>query len=234
MKSRFTTILALSVLSFLSACSLENSGDSAIPWAAVSVYALSPDAPGLVFRLDNNLIASNVPFGSYTMYNQVENNNTSLQVKAVNSDEAILDTMILTHQANYYSVFLIDSFQKMKTLVLNDNLLAERQDTIGIRLLTFSPDAPALDIKGVSERGEATIEWGNRQFLISANDSSNVFQPAKAGNYQFVVIEHDSQRTIATFPDIDLSKSGNYTVMIKGYYQSAFGGTGLQLGVRHH
>ena len=229
----FMTFLSLVVLS---SCTLESSDtDGSQPYAAVSVYALSPDAPYLNVFLNQNTIAANVPFGSYTLYNQVLAGTTTINAQVAGGASTIVNTSFPTSEGKYYSVFLVDSFSSVKAVTISDNLQPVTGDSIRIRFFNFSPDAPAVDMVSSTDSSNKKVMWANRSFTDSANsDSINNFIYASTGSYTFSVVKSNSTDTLATFARTDLTKAGNYTLFLKGFYTNSTGDTTISLGIRPH
>ncbi len=236
MKDWLISILVACSLTVFGACTLEKTGTDSQPFAAVSIYALSPDAAYLDILLNQNNIATNIPFGSYTMYNQVASGSANVKVRpSLGNSAFIKDTTFSVEEGNYYSVFLIDSVEHLTTVTVQDNLAITGRDTVRLRFLNFSPDAPAVDVYARTETTSPFLIWGNRQFTDNAsNDTINTFLTAAAGSYILSMVKSGSTDTLVSFKDVDLTSSGNFTLLLKGFYKNSIGDTTLKLGVRRH
>ena len=209
---------------------------TAMPSALVSVYALSPDAPDLNIFLNDANIAASLPFGSYTLYNGVASGTAALKAQTASQNVAI-DSSFPVTAGNYYSVFLVDSFHKIKPVFLEDNFVAPPTDsTAYFRFFNFSPGAPAVTI--IYSNADTALYktvWQNRSFTTVMADSVTQFIQTKTGSYNFVVLKSNSTDTLAKFAGKDLTTAGDYTLLLEGMFTSADGtDTTLQLGIRLH
>ncbi len=221
-------------LCFSCGCSLDkSSGIDNQPSGFISVYTLSPDAPGFNVFLNGNNVATGVPFGSYTLYSAVTPGSTTVRLQT-GSQEVTIDTSIMISAGSYYSIFLTDSFKRIKPAFITDKL-NPATDSVSLRFFNFSPDAPPVDIYSYSDSSNHKTIWKNRSFQDQiTTDSINTFTGAKRGTYNFFVIKSGSIDTLAKFTGKTLTVAGNYTLFLEGNYKAPNGDTTLQLGVRLH
>ena len=237
MMNRTGGFILIMFLFFISACNKDNSSSSNGPFASVSVYALSPDAPGFNLFINGANYATNIPFGSYTLYNPVAPGNAAVRMQTIAGNIAV-DTTITTSEGNNYSLFLVDSLSSIKSSFLQDNLTAPATDTsVGLRFFTFSPDAPAVDVHVLLADSSQQVWWQNRKFTDdAASDSINKFVSKPAGIYSFYILKSNSNKdTLATFTRRSFTTSANYTLLLEGMFTNADkSDTTLQLGIRKH
>lgn len=235
--NRVSGFLLMSLLLFVSACNKDESGSSNAPSALVSMYALSPDAPNLNLFISGTNVATSIPFGSYTLYNQVAPGNTAVRVQTTAGAIAV-DTIVTTSEGSYYSLFLIDSLNSLKSVFLHDSLSTPATDTtVRLRFFTFSPDAPAVDIHVSSaDSSLQQVWWQNRKFTDNAaSDSINTFISKPAGTYNFYILKNSSKDTLITFKNKSFTNSASYTLLLEGKFTNADkSDTTLQFGIRRH
>ena len=233
--NRFLSFLLGSTLLFASGCSLKSSDDNTQPSALVSLYALSPSTPVMNLFVNDANIATNIPFGSYTLYNQATAGDTRIRVQTPALNPAH-EGVFTTTAGSYYSVFLIDANggTSLKSLVVQDNFGAVN-DSVHLRFFNFSPDAPAVDIYSYSDSSNHKTIWQNRVYdSFPPPGSGNAFTTVKTGNYNFYAIKSGTNDTLAKFTGKNLTVPGYYTLLLEGKYKSSAGDTTLQLGIRMH
>jgi hypothetical protein len=121
----------------------------------------------------------------------------------------------------YYSLFLIDSVNKLQTTYISDSILkAPGADSVKLRFFHFSPNTPALDL---AESGGGPVLFSNRMFNdVKLTPSYADFSYLPSGTYNFEIRLAGTSTVIATMPSVTLSGGKIYTLFAKGF----FGGTG--------
>ncbi len=232
---RFFSFLFCGGVFLLSGCSLNSSDGNTQPSALVSIYALSPATSAMNLFVNDANIATSVPFGSYTLYNQVAAGETRLRVQTATLNPAYEATFSIT-AGNYYSLFLIDSNRtSLRSLLVRDNL-ANPGDSVYLRFFNFSPDAPAVDIYSYSDSTNHTTIWKNRSYdSLPPTSAINTFTAFKRGTYNFYILKSNSTTndTLAKFIGRNLTAAGYYTLLLDGNFKSG-NDTTLQFGIRQH
>lgn len=130
-------------------------------YATINVFNMSPDAPGFNVQDDTTIIGSYVlQYAANTGYLQVEAGSRNIVMTTYRLDSA--DTVAYKVPVNLaadrsFSLFLIDSFSKKSSLLVNDRLDTLARDKSHIRFINLCPD---------------TLR---RADLVLASDSSVVF-----------------------------------------------------------
>ncbi len=232
--NRFLSFLSFGFFFFLSGCSLNSSSESTQPSAAISVYALSPETSDLNIFVNGANISTAIPFGSYTLYNQVTAGNTQLKAQTFSQDK-VLTTNFTTIAGQYYSVFLIDSgTNQIKSLVVNDNFGAVN-DSIHLRFFNFAHGAPAIDLSYYADSATYITAWKNRGYdSLSPTSATNTFIATHTGTYNFYAVRSGTTDTLARIISKNLTTAGFYTLLLEGKYQPSAGDTTLQMGIRLH
>ncbi len=237
MINRFLPFLLFCFFFSIYGCSTSKQSGNTGPYAAISVYALSPDAPQLNVFINDANTATSLPFGSFTIYNPVTPGNASITAQTA-SQHVVVTTNFTTIAGNYYSLFFIDTFSKINPVYVQDNL-GTATDTLYLRFFNFSPDAPAVDIYSYSDSSNHTTLWKNRSINNDVtNDSINKFVGSKLGTYFFYAIRSGSTDTLAKFTGNNLINAGYYTLLLEGKFRaitdSSTYDTTLQLSIRPH
>lgn len=130
-------------------------------YASINVFHMSPDAPGFNVQDDTSIIGQYVlQYGANSGYLKVEAGNRNMVMTTYRLDS--VDTVAYKVPVNLaadrsFSLFLIDSFSKKSTLLVNDRLDTLSRDRSHFRFINLCPD---------------TLR---RADLVLASDSSVVF-----------------------------------------------------------
>src|SRR4051794_9089921 len=117
MKKLTRVVVAFATIIFASC--LKNDG-SVNPRAGVLVDLLSPDAKNTTIELNGNAIGSNVSYGSVpNYYNQVNAGSSNIMVANI-ALSPLLNNNFTTEPGKFYSLFLVDSASRMKSIIVTD------------------------------------------------------------------------------------------------------------------
>ncbi len=189
-------------------------------FAKIKVIHASPNAPGVDLLVDNvkvNPTALNYP--SSTEYLSVKSGARNIKVNVTGtSDTRINETPNLDVNKNY-SIFAIDSVDKLSPLVLVDDLTSPAAGKAHVRFIHLSPNAPAVDIAITN----STVLFPNTIFK-----GDKPFTPLNAGTYNLEVrvagTVPPATPAVLLLPNITLTAGKIYTVFAKGF----LGGIGAQ------
>ncbi len=223
----------------MNSCKVDKGSTDSQPAALISVWALSPDAPKINVFVNGANTATDLPFGSYTLYYPSTAGKTTF-VAQTTGGQMLIDTSITTTANNNYSLFLIDTLSKIKPVFIKD-ILGTATDTLYLRFFNFSPDAPAVDIYSYSDSTNHKTLWQNRSIGNDiSNNSINTFIGSKVGTYNFYAIRSGTTDTLARFTQKSLTTAGYYTLFLENKWRvpktdtiNLFDTT-LQLGIRLH
>lgn len=183
-------IYTLSFLIFLfSLTSCENEDNYYYTYNPNSAFGIianaSPSSGDLFFYADNNAINnSGLNYTDANGYNNFYTGNRVLTLKNSNGN-AITSTNINLHQGDFFSVFAVNTFDKIELISYNDKLkLPSSANKSMIRFINLSPDAPAINIlnnstflgtnlpfKTASDFIE--LESGSKQIIINSSTTGN-------------------------------------------------------------
>lgn len=189
---------------------------------------LSPDAPAVDFRLNNQAVATTVNYsttvGTVTYnfpYFTTSPGNASINFNVTGSTTNSLVSVtkdIAEDQA--YSAFLIDSSKKAKLAFVNDNLEEPTAGKVKIRFFHFSGNAPAVD---VTAGATGPIVFSNRSFNDQeGNEAKQEFIEIDPGIYTFVFKLTGTNTAAYTTSALNLLPDRIYTLAARGFV----GGTG--------
>jgi hypothetical protein len=227
MLSKFLNkILFLAFLSITFSACLKKDPIASI--AQVLLVPLSPNATAVDFSINGNIVATGVGFSTtvgtvrYTLpYYTIEpkvgstiayNNNGFPTAKASVTKD-------LTDES-VYSTFLIDSANKIKAVIVNDDLTETTPGKVKIRFFHFSPNTVPLD---VVIQGATNKLFTARSFNDQAtNTSFERFIEIDPGKYTFLFNDASTGATLYTTSAQDLFTDRIYTIAARGFT----GGTG--------
>ena len=215
---KFFSLLALPVI--FVACDKDDDNNDMSKSNVMLVHA-SPNAPNVDVRINNNTALTNVAYPNNSNYLEVNSGSTNIKVAPTGTTTNVIDATVNLEANKNYSVFAIDSVNKIKPAVVNDDLSSPAAGKANIRFFHFSPNAPAVDI-AVSG---GTVLFGNRMFNDQATNASLAnFTAVNAGSYNLEVRAAGTNTVVLSLPGVPLTAGKIYTVFAKGF----LGGTGAQ------
>jgi hypothetical protein len=105
----------------------------------------------------------------------------------------------------FYSVFASDSAQKMKALLLKDDLSAPAAGKAHVRLLHLVPNAPAIDIMNDTTHVLNAIAYNTAQSFL----------PITAGTYQFKAVLTGTMDSVYQTDNLVLQDGKIYTCYLR-------------------
>lgn len=211
--------LSVLVLIFAASCSINNSDNTNPQQGNFLLANISPDAPPLNVYLNGAPFGSGLSFGIYTPYFQYTAGSYSFSFTDSTSTTVLTNTVNIEASKNY-SYFVIDSFSKLKTSFMQDNIFVPKADSVYIRFFNFSPDAGPLSLYDVTTD---TTLYSTRFFHDEAGNPGAInFNEIKAGIYNFQLQKPDNSVAASR---LDTLLGGHvYTIFAKGFA----GGTGTK------
>lgn len=222
MKKTIGKFLGLLALPFVfAACDKDDDDDNNMATSQVMVVHASPNAPNVDVRVNNTVALTNFAYSNNSNYTQVNSGATNIKVSPTGTTTYVIDANVNLEANKNYSVFAIDSVNKIKAAVMVDDLTAPASGKAHVRFLHLSPNAPAVDI-AVTGGG---VLFGNRSFNDQATNAAlTSFTPVNAGAYNLEVRAAGTNTVVLSLPNINLVSGKIYTVFAKGF----LGGTGAQ------
>ncbi|WP_460762893.1 DUF4397 domain-containing protein [Niabella terrae] len=213
----FSAILGTSLLIGLGSCSkmLDNPDyDNTLnDAAAVSVVHASPGLSTLDVALDDNRLGVN--YFNYTDrvdYFRAYPGSRKFKVfhASAASSNPVFSKDLNFEVGKYYSVFIVDTAAKMDAVSVRDSTRAAGRDSVRLRLVNMSPDAPGLDLY---VKGETTPIVSN----ITYKKAGNFISFLSAGNLVFEIKRTGTNQLLATSETMNLYEGFIYTLWTGGY-----------------
>ena len=204
-------LVGIFTLSLSGCLDKDNEAPEPQPRSFVSFYHGSPDAPDLDILINTQRIFNSaLRYSDYTNY--VAFNPGSFRVKftPVNSISAKIDTALTFQEDKVYSVFAVDSLNKIDVLVVQDSLVSPTAGKTRVRFIHLSPDAPAVDMA-------TTGSSGTTLFSNVAFKGVTEFQDIAAGTLSFQVKGTGSSNVLKSVSNINLSAGRIYTIVFRGF-----------------
>ena len=215
---KFLSLLAMAVV--FVACDKDDDNTTTSKSKVMVVHA-SPNAPNVDVRINNNIALTNVAYPNNSNYAELNSGSTNIKVSPTGTTTYVIDATADLEANKNYSVFAIDSVNKIKPGVVMDDLSTPAAGKAHIRFFHFSPNAPAVDI-AVSG---GPVLFSNRRFNDqAANASLANFTAVNAASYNLEVRAAGTNTVVLSLPNIPLTAGKIYTVFAKGF----LGGTGTQ------
>jgi len=214
MKNTLWKTLSLMALSlFVVSCEQDDDDDNR-QQAEVMVIHASPNAPNVDVRINNAVALTNVAYLTNSSYTSVNAGNTNFKISPAGTTNYVIDATVPLEANKNYSVFAIDSVNKIKAAVVMDNLADPASGKAHVRFFHFSPNAPAVDIAVT----DGPVVFSNRTFNDQATNTSLAnFTPLDAGTYNLEVRLAGTNTVVLPLPDLTLSAGKIYTVFAKGF-----------------
>ncbi|NLR63328.1 DUF4397 domain-containing protein [Chitinophaga varians] len=204
--------------------------------AGIQIVHTAPKVGDLTVEIDGKKLPEKLPFlnpskGYITVAFQ---NESSLKVTQ-DGNKVIVDTKFRFNDKGAYSLFLYDTLNtnKVRAVLLNDNLADPGKGKTSLRFLHLSPNTAAVDIDVF--KGSDSIRLVNNAAYISDKPDVAVLSPFKAiasGDYR-VKVKTKAGTTITTvldIPSVKLVEGKVVTLYLSGLTKASGAlGVGLQL-----
>jgi hypothetical protein len=177
--------------------------------SALSFIDASPDAPGIVFYVDQNRVNyDSVHYSDQSNYLNTYSGNR--QVSAYQDTTKKVTSSITLKQGKFYSLFLVGKWQNAEFVLLDDSLATPDVGKANVRFLNMSVGAPLLDL-GLDNGSTLVSSRAYKQ-----NGGFIEMDGNKA--YKFVIREHGTTQVKVSLPATTLKSGHIYTIWAKGLY----------------
>ena len=212
-----------SLFIIFSSCSLD-SGTTNPETGFFLVANVSPNAPRVNVSINSVPFVDTLAYGKYTPYVSAPAGLYNFNFYPEGSATSVLNNSISLAANKVYSYFVIDSFSKVQSAVVEDIIIAPSSDSIRIRFFNFSPNLPPVDV--IDSAANAVL-FSIRGFNDQANNPGlATFNRLKAGTYTLQLKPVGGSIIYST--QVTLTGGKAYTLFAKGFN----GGTGDQaLGI---
>lgn len=177
--------------------------------AKVRVIHASPDAPAVDVIVNGNRALTNVPFFAASAYLDLPAGSYDIQVvPAGATSPVVIDAKGVRIEAGKaYTIAATGKLAEIKPTILIDDLSAPAAGKAHVRVIHFSPDAPAVDIKVAG--GPTLIS--NLAFPQASN-----YLPVDAGSYNLQVTPAGGDAVVLDLQGVRLEAGKIYDVFAVG------------------
>lgn len=219
-KTWLLALIAVTGLVLTSCLDDDDNDNERIPVALVSLYQGSPDAPDLDIEVDNTTV-NYYPFeyADYTGYLRFYTGERNLQFGPFGASNIVLDTTLTFEENRIYSVFVVDEYEEISVVVLNDNSDQPASGKSKVRVVNLSPDAAPVN---VVVAGEANVIADDIHFKEASD-----FMEVDSDQYDLQVRNASDDELLLSVPDMNLLPGYYYTIIIRGYVDPPEGNTSV-------
>ncbi|MCS6939954.1 MAG: DUF4397 domain-containing protein [Roseiflexaceae bacterium] len=177
--------------------------------AKVRVVHASPDAPAVDVIVNGNKALTNVPFFAASAYLDLPAGSYDIQVVPTGATSpVVIDAKGVKIEAGKaYTIAATGKLAEIKPTILIDDLTAPAAGKAHVRVIHFSPDAPAVDVKVAG--GPTLIS--NLAFPKASN-----YLPVDAGSYDLQVTPAGATTVVLDLKGTRLEAGKIYDVFAVG------------------
>ncbi|WP_158056695.1 DUF4397 domain-containing protein [Halorussus halophilus] len=184
--------------------------------AQIRVAHMSPDAPAVEVRVDNQTLYQNVSYGEVSSYVATAAGEHSVTILTAENGSVVFEGNVSLSADTRYTVAAAgevseNATQPFEPIVLEDASEAPGAGEASVRLVHVAPDAPAVDVT-VNSTGAVLFDD-----VAFGDDTEYVTVPA--GDYRIDVrnaTEDDNGTVVGTF-NISLAERSAYSGFASGY-----------------
>lgn len=184
--------------------------------AMVRVMHASPDAPAVDVYVNGNVVLSDVPFKAISDYLMLDAGSYDLGIKpagAAAADPYVLEANgVAVAAGKAYTVAATGLLANISFTILADNPKAE-SDTAKLRVVHFSPDAPAVDV-GLKGTPPADALIKGLEF-----PKASAYLDVPGGTYDVEVRPAGTDQVALDLAGTTLQDGKNYSVFAVGLLQ---------------
>ena len=177
--------------------------------AKVRVIHASPDAPAVDVIVNGNRALTNVPFFAASAYLDLPAGSYDIQVVPAGDNSPVVSDAkgVRIEAGKEYTIAATGKIAEIKPTILIDDLSAPAAGKAHVRVIHFSPDAPAVDIKVAG--GPTLIS--NLAFPQASN-----YLPVDAGSYNLQVTPAGGDAVVLDLQGVRLEAGKIYDVFAVG------------------
>ncbi len=177
--------------------------------AKVRVVHASPDAPAVDVIVNGNKALTNVPFFAASDYLDLPAGSYDIQVvPAGATSPVVIDAKgVRVEAGKAYTIAATGKLADIKATILADNLSAPAAGKAHVRVIHFSPDAPAVDIK---------VAGGPTLIPNLAFPQASSYLPVDAGSYDLQVTPAGADAVVLDLKGTRLEAGKIYDVFAVG------------------
>jgi hypothetical protein len=175
----------------------------------MDVIHASPTTEKLDFYIgDTKVNNDDFAYTNRIDYKQIYSGERDVKITKKGSSTSVLTEKLKLADQKAYSLFIIDSFDKVKFLLVKDSVTMPGAGKAKLRFINLSPDAPALSLSIV---GKDVPVATNKQFKEYSN-----FESVDAGDKVSFKVKDAAGADVATLADQKIENGKVYTIWVKG------------------
>ena len=149
----------------------------------------------------------NIVYLNYTHFRSFMEGKHQIQIKD-ELNNSLIDTTLTMQRDKYFSIFIYDSANTIKYLLIPEELKVSTGSNANIRFLHLSNDAPKVDVFCTPDTTARYIEFAN----------SDYSQYAKMDHleHQFIAINSMTRDTLCVQPNYYFKSGAYYTLCLRG------------------
>jgi hypothetical protein len=220
--ANWVLIAVLFTLFTLSSCLNDNEDITFPDTAFVSIYHGSPDAPDLdIYAESKKINRSPLIFSEVLPYIEFFAAKRLLRFNPYNAVNTLLELEKTFEKDKIYSIFLVNAISEIDALVVEDKWEEPEGNKAQVRLAHLSPDSGDLN---VLINGQEDI-FGESNLYLDITE----FQKIEKGKVSIIVKSKLTNEILISVNDIDLKGNRVYTLMIRGFNDTAQGNNHLNI-----
>lgn len=205
-----TLIAALTVSAVMVSCSKDRTDYTPQPVSVMGVIHASPTTEKLDFYVgDAKANRDDFAYTNKLDYLPIYSGERQVKITKKGSSTSILSGTVSLKDQMAYSLFIIDTFDKVKFLLVKDSVTLPASGKAKVRFINLSPDAGAVDISIV---GKDTPLATNKLF----KEYSNFESIDAADKVTFKIKDKATGAEIAALTDQKIESGKAYTIWVKG------------------
>ncbi len=213
-----------------SSCKIANP-DTTPPIAAFHFIHASPDAPNLDVYIGGEAITEDFAYGRDSGYFTRLPGIDEFKMAATGTLNFLIDSYISFNAGSKYSVFVIDSLNKIRLANVEDLLRVPGGDSSELRFLNFCAGS---FINAKFYNTTDSIKYSLRRFNDQEGDTTKSnFKPVKAGTYNLQITPSDTTAPLINFTGITLTTGKSYTLYLRGF-NNGTGAEAMDTGIIRH
>lgn len=201
-------VVAVALISFAPLASAGHGDRNRAPSTWVRAIHLSPDAPAVDIRANNNVLFKDLSFEEKSRYKRVKAGEYNIQVVPTGATEpVVIDADLDLTKWRKYSVLAVNTLDNIEPIVIEDKFRYTKGKESRVRFVHASPDAPAVDI---------ALQDGDVLFSDVEFKEVENYLKVKRGKYDLEVRLAGTQTVVLEVDNLRLRGGQAYTIFATG------------------
>lgn len=179
-------------------------------YSYVRVLHASPDAPGVDIYVNNNPIARNVTYKSFTQYFPLAGGLYNIKVYPAGTKvNPVIDVNVNIPPRSIFTVAATGMLADIDLTLVPEPPIGKLPNETFVRVVHLSPNTPSVDI---------TLPNGTKLFTDVEYKEITDYQRVRPGQYEFQARPTGTDNVVLTVPNINLRAGNIYTVYVVGLF----------------